>query len=156
MSAPSIERALPEGSRILLDSTTLVAYLNRAEAVSGVSARIIDEFVASGRNPAIISMVSIAEVLVRPLRVGPPDDYHHFLDFVEQFPNLRALPVDLAVAHDAASIRAVYNLAGPDAMIVGSGLVAQVGYIVTDHERWVRKLQPLARRVSVIYLNRYV
>lgn len=156
MSGPSIERVLPEGSRILLDSTTLVAYLNRAEAVSGLSARIIDEFVASGRNPAVISTVSVVEVLVGPLRVGPSNDYRHVLDFVEQFPNLRALPVDLVVAQEAASLRAVYRLSAPDAMIVATGIMAQVGYIVTNDERWVRKLQPLARRISVLYLNRYV
>lgn len=155
MSISSLERALPEGSRILLDSTTLVAYLNREEAVSGLSARIVDEFVASGRNQAVISMTSIVEVLVRPLRAGPPEEYHHFLDFVERFPNLRSLPVDLAVAQEAASVRAVYNLSAPDALIVATGIVAQVGHIVTNDERWVRKLQPLARRVSVVYLNRY-
>ena len=156
MSATSIERALPEDSRVLLDSTTLVAYLNRSEAVSGVSARIVDEFVASGRNAAVISMVSVAEVLVRPLRAGPPPEYQHFLDFVERFPNLRTLPVDLAMAHEAASIRATYNLSMPDSFIVATAIVAQVGHIVTNDERWVRKLQPLTRRVSVVYLNRYV
>jgi uncharacterized protein len=155
MSVRSIERAIPAGTRLLLDSTSLVAYLNRAERVSNVSASIVDDFVASARNPAIISTVSVAEVLVRPLRAEPPDDYAHVLDFLTGFPNLRCVSVDLHVAQEAASLRATYGLSTPDALIVATGIVAQVGCIITNDERWVRKLQPLARRISVVYLNRY-
>lgn len=101
-------------------------------------------------------MVSIAEVLVRPLRGGPPEEYHHFLDFVTRFPNVSTPPVDVPVAQEAASLRATYGLAMPDALIVATGIVAQVGYIVTNDQRWERKLQPLSRRLSVVYLDRHV
>lgn len=156
MSSRSLERTIRDGDRLLVDSTALIAYVDQREAVSHLSATIMDEFVLTGRNAAVISMVSIMEALIRPLRQGVREPYRHLLDFINRFPNLRALPVDLHVAQEAATLRATYGLSPPDALIVGTAIVSQVGHIVTNDERWVRKLQPLARRVSVVYLNRYV
>jgi hypothetical protein len=71
MSKASLESALPEGERLLLDTTTLIAYLDGGETVSPIATHIVDEFVRTGRNESIVSMVTVMEVLVRPLRQGP-------------------------------------------------------------------------------------
>ena len=57
MSEPSLAQALPAGHRILIDSSVLIAYLNRTEQVWPVAAHVIDGFVRSGRNEALVSMV---------------------------------------------------------------------------------------------------
>jgi len=153
MSLASLERALPDGQRIILDTSSLIAYLNGGEQVSPVAAHVIDEFVKGGRNPAVIAMVTVMEVLVRPLRLGVREPYEHLLEFLAHFPNLRPLSVDLVVAQEAASLRATHRFSTPDALIVASGLVAQVGHLVTNDQAWRTRLQPISRRIRVCYLS---
>lgn len=156
MSVATLERALPEGSRVLLDATVLIAYLNRREATSPVAAHIIEQFVRDGRNTAIVSMVTVMEVLVRPLVHGPGEPYLHALDFLTRFPNLRAVPIDLPVAQEGASLRAGYRFAAPDALVIATGIVHQVGHLVTNDADWPGRLRPIAQRVGVCYLSHHL
>lgn len=101
-------------------------------------------------------MVTIMEVLVRPLRHGPGQDYTHLLDFVTSFPNLRPLETDLPVAQEAASLRAAFRFSTPDALIVATGLVSQVGHLVTNDATWASRLHPLASRIRVCLLGQHL
>lgn len=148
MSRASFDRAIPPESRILLDSSALIAYLNGGEPASEVAELLIDSFVRSARNTAVVSMVSVLEVLVRPLRRSQTA-YHHVHDFLTKFPNLRLQPIDMAVAQEAASVRATQGLKTPDALVVASGLVAQVERVVTNDERW-KSIKDT--RLKVVYL----
>ncbi len=153
MSRTSLERALPPGQRILLDTSALIAYLGEPQATTPVVRHVIDEWVRSGRNTAVVSMVTVMEILVRPLEVGPGEEYDHVIDFLQRFQNLRTSPIDIPVAHEAASLRAQHKFSPPDALIIGTGLVAQVGYLVCNDERWKKRLSSIGGRVRVLYLE---
>lgn len=144
---------MPAGERILLDTSGLITYLGKPNHTTPVIQHVVDDWVRSGRNRAVVSMVTVMEVLVRPLEVGPGDEYEHVLDFLQRFPNLQAKPVDLPVAHEAASLRAQHKFSPPDALIIGTGLVAQVGHLVTNDERWKKRLAAISGRVRVCYLE---
>ncbi len=152
MTRESIEQAIPDGDRILLDTTAIAAYLDASEAAHPVSRHILAELVTSGRNPAVISMITVMELLVRPLRTSPPG-HHTLLAFLSNHPNLTVVPVDLQVAQDAAFLRAVQRLSPPDALVVGTGLAAQVGHLVTNDRKWATKLTPMADRIRVVTLS---
>jgi PIN domain nuclease of toxin-antitoxin system len=156
VSLDSLERAIPAGDRLLLDSTTLIAYFDGGEAVSPLATHIVDQLVRPGRNPAIVSMVTVMEVLVRPLRLGPGESYRHVMDFLTRFPHLRPLSIDLAVAQEAASLRATHRFSSPDALVIATGIVGQVGHLVTNDRDWPSKLRPLAGRVAVCSLSRHL
>ncbi|MBM2811964.1 MAG: PilT protein domain protein [Chloroflexi bacterium] len=131
----------------------LAAYFDGGEQVSAAAACVVDEWVHSGRNAAIISTVTAMELLVRPLRLGAREPYQHVIDFLHQYPNLRILPADLTVAQEAASLRAVHRLSETDALIVATGLVSQVSVLLTNDARWKAKLRPLERRISTCLLS---
>jgi predicted nucleic acid-binding protein len=156
VSLASLERAIPPGDRVLLDSTTLIAYLDGGEPVSPLATHVVDELVRPGRNRAIVSMVTVMEVLVRPLRLGPGEPYRHVLDFLTRFPNLAPLAIDLAVAQEAASLRATHRFSSPDALVIATGIVGQVGHLVTNDRDWPSKLRPLAGRVAVCFLGSHL
>lgn len=156
MSQDSLERALPSGQRLLLDTTTLIAYFNRIESISPATAHVVDELVASGWNPGVVSPVTVMEVLVRPLRVGPGMSYMHTIDFFSRFPNLRVVPIDLPVAQEAASLRATFRFSAPDALIIATALVSQVGYLITNDRQWTTKLHSLSGRIRVCYLDHHL
>ena len=151
MSRASLEAAIPQGDRVLLDASTLIAYLNGGEDVTPIATHVINVWVRSGRNEALISMVSVMEILVRPLRIGAPGPYQTALDFLTHFPNLRTVPFDMHMTQEAATLRATYNFSPPDSMTIATGILTQVGHLVTNDDRWM-KLQPIAQRIGVCHL----
>lgn len=154
MSLADLGRAVPEGDRVLLDSTCLIAYLNDGERASPVANHVLDRWVRSGRNPAIVSMVSVMECLIRPIKAGP-EAKASVLDFLTHFPNLKAQEIDLAVAQEAARLRATFGFSPPDALVIASGLIAQVAHLVTNDLRWKKQLQShrIGTPIKILYLD---
>jgi predicted nucleic acid-binding protein len=68
--------------------------------------------------------------------------------------NLFIVDVDIEIAHQAASIRALTRLALSDALIVGTAIMAACQVIVTDDEQWSRRLAPLFPQFTWSYLGR--
>jgi predicted nucleic acid-binding protein len=149
VSVASLLAAIPEGDRLLLDTTVLAAFLDATDATHPVARHVLDQLVATGRNPAVISMVTVMEIQVRPMRASPPG-HHTVLAFLKSHPNLECVPVDLQVAQDAAHLRADRKLAPPDALIVATGMATQVGHLVTNDHNWSTKLAPMAARIKVV------
>jgi predicted nucleic acid-binding protein len=143
---------LPAGDRILLDSSVLAAYLDGGERTSTLAAELLDELVRGGRNPAVVSMVSVMETLIRPLR-RLPAAHDTVLSFYREFPNLVAAPVGLDVAAEAANLRVAFGLSAPDALIAATGLAAGVSHLVTNDRSWRTRLAPLRDRAGVLVLG---
>lgn len=155
MSRADLERTIPVGDRLLLDSTTLISYLGGGEDVSPIATCVLDDFVLSGRNEALVSMVTVMELLVRPLRRGP-EQYRHVLDFVANFPNLRPVVVDLPVAQEAAALRATHGFRAADALTIATGLIYQVGCLVTNDRDWSSRLASISSRIQVCRLQAHL
>ena len=153
VNATALERRVPAQAGLLLDSTTIIAYLNGGESVSPVAAHIIDYWVKSGRNTAAISMITVMEVLVKPmqLQVGVVAAR----DFLTRFPNFIQCEVDMRVAIEAARLRAQYGFKPPDALIIATGVVRQVGHLVTNDARWMKKLDELQSGIQVLNLSEF-
>lgn len=150
-----LERTIGSGERMLLDTTVLAAYLDPTEATHTVARHLLDELVASGRNPAVVSMVTVMELLVRPLRASPPG-HHTVLAFLRHQPNLEAVPLDLQMAQEAASLRATHRLSPPDALIVATGIASQVAHLVTNDAAWAKKLSVLRHRIGVVTIAQFL
>ena len=149
MSLASLLEAIPEGDLVLLDTTVLAAYLDATDATHPVARQVLDELVATGRNPAVVSMVTVMEILVRPMRATPPST-HTVLEFLRTHPNLTCFAVDLAVAQEAAYLRAGRTFAPPDALIVGTGLAAGVRRLVTNDHAWSGRLAAMSAKIAVV------
>jgi predicted nucleic acid-binding protein len=133
----------------------LIAYFEPSDATHDVATLLIDEFIQTGRNIALVSPISAMEILVRPLRVAPKR-VTHVHDFLSRWPNLTLLSIDLFVAQEAASLRATHNFKVPDALVIATGLVSQVSHLVTNDAEWRRKLLPIKARVQVIQTSDYI
>jgi predicted nucleic acid-binding protein len=155
VSESSLLRAIAEGDRVLLDTTVLAAYLDRTDATHPVARHILDDLVGTGRNIAVVSMVTVMEILVRPMRATPPGQ-HTVLAFLRTHPNLTCVPVDLQVAQEAAHLRADKKLAPPDALIVGTGLATQVRHLVTNDRVWSRRLATMSSRIAVVQTSAHL
>jgi predicted nucleic acid-binding protein len=151
VSRASLEAAIPAGDRLLLDSTALIAYLNGGEPASPVINVVIDDFVRSGRNTAVVSTVTAMEILIQPVRLIPGPD-QHVLNFLSHFPNLTAVDVDLDVALRAANVHVFAGYSQSDALVIASGFGAGVGHLITTDDRWGRLVGFSPRQLQVCYL----
>ncbi len=150
-----MEKRLLAGDRVLIDTSVLVAYFDGADSTHGLAAVLIDELVKSGRNPAVVSPITAMEILVRPIRTTPTG-VAHVHAFLTHWSNLTLVPTDLPIAQEAASLRATHGFKPPDALVIATGIVAQVAHLVTNDAMWRKKLAPLKSRVQVTMLRDYV
>ena len=153
MSRAALEAAIPAGETVLLDTSAILAYLSGSERVSATAAALIDELVASGRNPAVASAISVCEVLVRPNRAGSASALRVVQDFVMHFPNLRIDPVTVEVAMLAARIRAESAVSTPDALILATAVAASAPYAVGNDARWPAVAARSGLPLSVVVLG---
>lgn len=155
MSKAALLKRIGPGERLLIDTSVLMAYLDAADATHPVARFILNDLVAGGRNPAVISMITVMELLVRPLQASPPG-HHTVLAFLRTHPNLEPIPVDLQVAQEAAKLRADKKFKPADALVVGTGLAAQVRYLATNDHNWATKLSTMAARIAVVQVSDYL
>jgi len=151
-----LDAALAGAERALIDSSTLVAYLNPHEGAH-LLARHVLERIQNARDPlrGWYSVMSALEVLVRPLRVGS-QEFTFVHEFLATFPNLTILPMDLTVALQAANIRALTNLRAPDAVIIASGILAGCDVMICNDQQWGVRMSRLFPGFRWIYLGHYI
>jgi len=68
---------------------------------------------------------------------------------------LSLVAADIHVAQEAAALRATYNFKVPDALVIATGIVAQVAHLITNDKEWRRRLATLKDRVKVTELLDY-
>jgi predicted nucleic acid-binding protein len=136
MTPAALGAAIPAGATLLLDTSAVLAYLSGSEPASAVAASIIDGYVASGRNAAIVSTITVTEALVRPIRSASATAIRLVEDFLLRFPNMRIEPVTVAVAREAARIRAATAAPTPDALIIATAAIASARVVVGNDRTW--------------------
>lgn len=152
MAAADLEAAIPAGALLLVDTSAVLAYLTGTESSSPVAARIFDAFVATGRNPAALSMVTVEEILVRPFRRGSAA-VATAEGFLRHFAEIRLVDVTYDIAREAARIRAETGLRTPDALIVATALVIEADILVTNDRSWPAAVETLASGLRVHLLS---
>ena len=153
MDIASLDLALGKVERAFLDTSICVAYHSANEVVHPLAQHLIRRIERSD-DPltGFLSVVTAAELLVRPMR-GAADDVRLMHQFLRQIPHLHILDVDFEIAHQAANVRALTRLALPDALLIGTAILAGCEAIITNDERWARRLRPLFRQFTWIYLG---
>jgi predicted nucleic acid-binding protein len=108
--------------------------------------------VASGRNAAVVSAITVTETLVRPMRAASSTAIRVVDDFLLQFPNLRVDPVTVAVAREAARIRAATAAPTPDCLILATAVLAPASIVVGGDTSWpsIAKRAGLETRVIIL------
>lgn len=156
MSRTTLEAAIPAGVSILLDTSTILAYLSGEEAVSPGATVVLDEFVAGGRNQAVISAITVTEALVWPFRAASESGQRAVEAFLGHFPNLGVVPVDFETAREAARIRALSAAPTPDAVVLASGRHAQVAVAVANDGGWQRIIDRAGLPFDLCHLDAHI
>lgn len=144
MSAATLSAALGNGREIVIDSSVTLSYLNGIDRYSDAAAQVFDDIVINGAATAVLSAVTVTEVLVRPFGTGPAA-VATIETFLRAFPNLEIREVTFAIARRAAEIRASTGMRTPDAIVVATAIEGGISIVVTTDRRMVAD----ARRVGI-------
>lgn len=92
---------------------------------------VIDGLIGTERNPAVLSAISVTELLVRPLAAGPR---HAAMmrSFLLGFPGLSIRSADFLVGAEAARIRAATGVTTPDALIAATATLTSSSWLITN------------------------
>ena len=155
MEMSRLDAALGTAQRVLLDTTTLIAFHNPSERVHLLAKHIMGRIEADA-DPltGYYSAISASELFIRPIRTGTVA-FSYMHTFLIGFPHLNLLPVDLQVAVQAANVRATTSIRLPNALIVASGLLAGCEAIICNDKQWKARLEPLFSAFQWIYLGDY-
>ncbi len=129
---------IPAGSRVLLDTVSLVYFLEPDSPWSG-AAGLVMQRIEEGSLAGVISTLLFTELLVPLYRAGEERRAGRLVSTLEGFRNLRVMAVDRGVSMRAASLRARFGLRSPDAIHAATALEAECDGILTN-DRGYRRL----------------
>ncbi len=112
---------------------------------------IVLERVQDGGCKGVVSTVSLAEVLVRPLRMGHESLADLYRVVFHEMPNLQTVPVDQEVASRAATLRAAAGLGTADSIVLATAIEAGATALVTTRHQLKE-----ARGLRIMVLSEYL
>lgn len=111
------------------------------------------EIVENGQIKVNLSVITEAELLVKPYRENNVKAVKDVQLLTEDFPNIEVIPVTRKIARDAAKIRSSLVLKLPDAIIISTAVNTNSDVIIgNDHEL----LQKSASCLPSVILSQYL
>jgi predicted nucleic acid-binding protein len=139
-------------SKVGVDSAVLIYHLEDTEPYSELTEAAFGT-IAAGRPAAIVSTISVAEVLVKPYEQREPARIAAIERFLTSLPNTSVVAPSLVAAKDAARLRAKYRIRLPDALLVATSREQQARAFLTNDTR-LRRLR--GEQLAVMVLDDYV
>lgn len=130
-----------KGRIVAVDSAPIIYFLQDHPRFANRFAPI---FIAAdaGAVEIIISAITVAEVLSGPIALGQEAVVARYREALTAKAHWHVIPVDVAIAEDAARLRTRYNLRLPDALQVATALRAGADTLVT-HDRRLKRIPEL-------------
>jgi predicted nucleic acid-binding protein len=134
-----------------LDTSIWIYHLEANERYLPLTNQILGA-IRSGRPAAVLSMITLMELNVRPYRLQQPGVVAHYEAMLTHFPHAQLIDVDRPIARRAAQLRAAYTLRPADALHVATGLVAgATAWVTNDGD--LHRLSPL---IEVLILDDFL
>ncbi|MDD3268356.1 MAG: PIN domain-containing protein [Syntrophomonadaceae bacterium] len=137
---------------IMLDSNAIIYFLDGTPVFFEFMQGFF-ELLEQGRLKATISVISEAELLVKPYRENNSSAIEAVNFFLEEFPNLKICPVSREISRQAAKIRAKSDIRLPDAIILATAVHNNCDLMLGNDLKLMYKAKPY---LPVIILNEYV
>jgi len=133
----SVTKIFRTGSIIALDTVIFIYAFEKHPQFGSISKDIFNA-VESGRFQAVTSILSLGEILTGAKKAGNEELTMQYRAIFQHFPGLLVTDIDKAVIEYMSDIRAKYEIPTPDAIHLGSALVAGADFFVTNDARLKR------------------
>ncbi|MDD3641136.1 MAG: PIN domain-containing protein [Atribacterota bacterium] len=114
-----------------LDTMVFIYHFENNQKYSSLTFSILDSL-EKGRFNAIISSLTLLEILVKPKRENNQFINERYKLILQNFPNLEIKPMDIDIAEIAATIRGQYNINTPDAIQVATAIHSEADIFITN------------------------
>ncbi|MCX7854404.1 MAG: type II toxin-antitoxin system VapC family toxin [Anaerolineae bacterium] len=151
MGVEELRQTLAQHHLVLLDTMVFSYHLSAHPRYAPLS-RVVLEAVESGQVIGLMTTVTLAEVLSLPAQMSARAVMLEYELYLTHFPNLRLVPLDAALAREAAWVRGTTGLRLPDAVQVAAARLSGADGIVTNDRRWVGRVS----RPPVVMLEDYL
>ena len=128
---------LPRGTRLALDTSALIYFMEEHPRLGPVVEPVFLA-ISGGIYEAVVSVISLLEVLVAPLRAFRPELAQQYRDLLTTARGLTVIPVTVPLAEQAASIRASRNLRVPDALIAATALAERCTHLLANDAKFMQ------------------
>ncbi len=132
--ADAIVEALGSTRRIGIDTPVFIYYIDQTSPRASAATALL-RAVEEGRFEGITSVVTMLEVMIRPLRLGRPEIADAYEALLADIPNLAIVDLDAKVARIGAELRATYRLRTPDALQIAACLAHGAEAFITNDRR---------------------
>ena len=139
MGVEALREVLSRCRMLMLDTMVFSYHLAGHPDYTPLTSTILSA-VESGAVAGLTSTITLAELLTRPAQ---EKDLHALRDYelyLTNFPNLKLVPLDAAVAREAALVRAVTGLRMPDAIQIAAARINGADTISTNNRAWIGKV----------------
>jgi predicted nucleic acid-binding protein len=152
VNARSISDHIEAGDRLVVDTSVVIAYFKGDEPIAELATSVFEELIASERNPAVLSAVTVAEALVWPITAGGTA-LSTMRTFLLAFPGLAIRSTDFLVAAEAARLRAATGIWMPDALIAATATLTSSRWLITNDRVLRDRLVSIAWPAEVLVLH---
>lgn len=142
---------LPEGARVGLDTAPVIYLIEQAPRYLALVERLFYDRLDAGLNPAVTSVVTLSEILVKPLQPGHDQDVVRYSERLCQNASLEIVDITRAIAMRAAALRATHRIRLPDAFQIATALERGASHFLTNDAGLKR-----VGAISVLVLEDYV
>jgi predicted nucleic acid-binding protein len=116
--------------------TQVVSYFLLGHAAYARHTQAVFEQVEAGALRAVMSSISVAEMLTLPVERNDAELTGRIEAFFNEFPNLSVAPFDSQLARTTAAVRAETRVALSDAAIIATAQRARVDALISNEGRW--------------------
>ena len=128
---------LSRHERVGLDTSVFIYQLDATPGYYELVGPIF-RWIEGGGGHAVTSTVTMLELLVQPYRHGDLDRVNRFYASLSTYPHLDWIPHTLAIADQAARLRAMHRLGTPDAIQAATALATEAGGFITNDAAFSR------------------
>lgn len=120
---------------VALDTSLFIYHFEAHPRYRDLTSNILGA-VSKGECCAVVSELTLLELLVRPLQLDRQDVADEYEVLLAHFPNLELVPLDRRIVLRAASIRARYGFRTPDALIIAMAIEKGATLAIANDRQW--------------------
>jgi predicted nucleic acid-binding protein len=122
---------IPKNSKVMLDTSPIIYYIEDIEPYASLLNSLFAN-ITRGDNVAVTSVVTLIEVLTKPIRDKNKELEEKFRLYFTNSKNIEMISVTPDIGEKASLFRAKYNLKTPDAIQTAVAIYSESSFLITN------------------------
>jgi predicted nucleic acid-binding protein len=146
-----VKKIIKKHKKIMFDTAPVIYFIEEHKDFGKITDDIFKVIKNDSTYYSFSSVITLTEVLTKPLREGRKDIVEKYRNFLLNSSNFTIYPVDSLIAEKAAELRAQYGLKTPDAIQIAIG-IENNGTIFISNDKNLK----IVKEIEVMILEEYL